>query len=62
MGEPVEHKDCRDFLQWRADQIAEHQDGARVDVTAADPGDSSVESMRCPHGVRYWLVPVEGAR
>lgn len=61
MSAPVERKDCREFLQWRSDQIAEHDGGARVDVTAADPSDPSAESAVCPHGVRYWLVPGGGS-
>lgn len=56
MGEPLEHKDCREQGQKIADEI----DAGVVDVTAADPGDPTIESMRCPHGVRYWLVPVDG--
>lgn len=43
-----EHRECRDKAQGYA--------GEDRDVTTAD---TSVFVWRCPHGVRYWLVPVE---
>ena len=53
----AEHSSCRATLTSAAKHAEEHEGGARVDVTAVDPLDPLVASFRCPHGVRYWLVP-----
>jgi hypothetical protein len=56
----AEHSRCRDTAQQQADRIEKYDGGAHVDVTAVDPHDPFAEFFRCPHGVRYWIVPVKG--
>jgi len=61
MGEPARHNGCRELVQWWSDKIAKSGDGAQVHATAVDPGDPEIDSLRCPHGVRYFLVPADGS-
>ena len=58
MSEPEQHSKCRDTIQAYADTIVATDDGLEVDVTAVDPCDPDLKPFGCPHGVRYWLVPV----
>lgn len=47
-----EHVRCRSLLAEKALEA-----GTEVDVSAVDPHHPMAESMTCPHGIRYWMLP-----
>jgi hypothetical protein len=54
-----EHRECRGITEQRAERIAAARGVERFDVTVAPQHPPGTHSVTCPHGVRYWLVPVE---
>lgn len=56
MSTPVEHKDCRSFLEARSLET-----GVEAWAIDTDPG-GPYESFTCPHSVTYWLVPTADQR
>lgn len=61
MAEPTnDHSECRDLVAMWATAAPELVDGQQCDVTVVEPA-NPLQTCRCPHGVRYWIVPTEAA-